>query len=96
MSLICHNHGHFNIYSTISDQFIFASSLTKDQLELYIKEQYGKQGLNELPSRILRGERTGTSAIDKDEELESTLLCNKMSKNETHLTIEQCVKIFLS
>lgn len=96
MNLICHNDGHFNIYSTISDTFMFASSLTKDQLEFYIRKQYGKEGLNELPSRILRAEQTGTSAIGKDEDLESTLLCNIAGKNETHLTIEQCVEIFLS
>ena len=92
---ILHNNGVYNLYSTISDGLRFISGLTKAQLEFFIKDQYGQQGINALPERLERAHKNGTSEIGA-ECIENTLWCNRAGKNESYLSTQQIIKKFLT
>lgn len=94
-SIICHHKGRYNIYSTVSDGFRFVGSLDRNQLEQLTKEEYGKQGLEQLADRLVRAHQSGTSSINP-ESLDGLLCCNRAGENEAHLSTEQCIKQFLS
>lgn len=92
---ILHNDGVYNLYSTISDGLHFVSGLTKEQLEFFIKDQYGQRGLDALPERLKRAHKIGTSEIGA-ESIEDTLYCNRAGKNERHLSMQRIIKRFLT
>ena len=97
MTIICHNKGRYNFYSTVSDGFTFSSSLTYCQVVEFIREEYGKKGLELLDKRIERAHKKGTSSMmPGDDDLKSFLICNRAGKDEKHLTHEECIKEFLS
>jgi hypothetical protein len=92
-SIICHNKGRYNIYSTISDGFRFVESIDIDQLKGMIKEEQGSDGLSRLDSRLATAYEVGASS---NESLDDCLICNRAGDNEKHLTTEQCIAKFLS
>lgn len=93
--VIIHHKGAYNLYSTVSDRPRYVSAITLKQLEYYIKDQYGKQGLRNLPERLKRAQEKGTSSFN-DESLSETILCNRAGKNEEHLTLKIFIKMFLT
>ncbi len=76
------------IWSTIVDAPITVG-MTKTQLEDYIKDEYGWQGLNELPERLKRVEEKGTSALEIYNSMEETVKCNRAGNKEACLTIDE-------
>ena len=89
--LIVQNKNHFNLYCTTSDNFVFVSYLTKEQLIEYMtKTQNGR----DLDNRINRAEEKGTSSLI-DSNLEETLLCNRCGENEAFVPIDECIKKYL-
>ena len=94
-TIIVHHKGVYNLYTTIADGFYFEGGLTLKQLKYYIKEEYGKQGVRELPQRLERAHKTGTSSL-LDKSLTDTLTCNRAGKNEAQLSVNQCIKQFLT
>jgi hypothetical protein len=46
---IIHHEGVFNIYGTIADGAYFDKGLSLEELNEYIKSEFGNQGLKELP-----------------------------------------------
>jgi len=93
--IICHHNGRYNLYSTIADGFCYVSSLTLEQIECLTKEEYGQSGLRELPERLERAHKFGSSSMFK-EGLDSFLCCNRAGEKESHLTTEECIERFLS
>lgn len=77
-------------WSTITDSPI-TSTMTLEQLRGYILEEYGRAGLERLPARLERVERTGTSGLDGGT-LESLLVCNRAGENEANATLEEIIK----
>lgn len=55
--------GAFNVFSTIMDAPLIDRGVSREQLEAWIKEEYGRRGLAELPERIARAEAHGCSAL---------------------------------
>ena len=94
--IICHNGGRYNIYSTVSDGFYWESSISREQLEAYTKEEHGDRGLRELPARLERAHKKGHSSLVDNEELDSFLCCNRAGENEAQLTTQECIDKFLS
>ena len=92
---IVHHKGAYNIYGTIADGAYFESALTLNQLKQYIKEEFGEQGLRNLPQRLERAQQKGTSSINANS-LEETLLCNRAGKNESHISTKTFIKRFLT
>ncbi len=91
---ICHHKGRYNIYSTISDSFWFKRGLTLAELTDAIKEEYGQQGLRDLPDRLERAHKCGHSAYDEGDNLANYLNCNRAGKDEACLSFEECIKQF--
>jgi len=94
-SIICHHKGRYNIYSTISDGFIWTESINLEQLEEYIKEELGNKGLKDLPSRLKRAHGHGHSSIPYCS-LGNFLCCNRAGAAEVHLTTQECIERFLT
>lgn len=93
--IICHHGGRYNIYCTISDGFVFVSSLSLSQLEYYIKREYGEYGLDILGVRLERAIETGSSDYFTSS-LDDFLSCNRAGEKEEHLSTEECIRRFLS
>jgi len=93
---ICHHDGRYNIYCSISDGFYWKSSISYDQLKEWYRDEYGRRGMLDFEERVKRAKETGTSCrIDRDG-LESFLCVNRAGENESFLSIEECIKRFLS
>ena len=93
--IICHHEGRYNIYCTVSDGFVFVSSLSLSQLEYYIKREYGKFGLDILGARLERAIETGSSDYFSSS-LDDFLICNRAGEKEECLSTEECIRRFLS
>lgn len=53
----------YNIWSDVVDACFFESALTIDQLREHIRDEFGPQGLEQLPARLERAHKTGCSAL---------------------------------
>lgn len=91
---IIYNEGAYNLYCTISDGAYFVHAITLDQLESYIKERWGQEGLNTLPERLDRAHKTGCSAYG--ETLSDCILLNRAGENEKHLQDNEFIEQFLT
>jgi hypothetical protein len=65
--------------------------LSADDLRAYVQEEYGNEGLRELPARLARCELDGTSGRVG---LEEAILCNRAGSGETRLTMAQIVEYY--
>lgn len=79
-------------WSTISDRpSTYGMSL--DELKAFVKDEYGKEGLRDLPDRLARLDAKGTS-FHGDGDAISTILCNRAGVGETKLTYRQIVEMY--
>ena len=62
--------------------------MTLDELREYIKEEHGNDGLRDLPARLERVEKTGTSARMHNS-LADTLSCNRAGEGEKNITEDE-------
>ena len=67
--------------------------ITHFELEEHIKEEYGNEGLREMPARMARVEEHGTSGYD-GETAENSIEANRAGAGETCLTMEQLVDFY--
>ena len=77
-------------WSTIVDAPV-TYGLTLDELREYIKEEYGNEGLEELPARLERVEKYGTSSQNQ-ESAEDLCARNRAGENEKHISLKQIYK----
>lgn len=77
-------------WSTVVDAPI-TYGMSKSQLEEYIKNEYGRQGLGALPERLKRVEEKGHSFRGGYGmmTLDELLACNRAGEKEEELTAEQ-------
>lgn len=94
-NVLCHYHGKYNFYTTVADGFCYVSSLTLEQVEQVVRDEYGQQGIDQLPDRLDRAHKNGHSALEGGT-LEEFLCCNRAGENEEHLSFDECVTQFLS
>ena len=95
-NIICHHNGKYNFYTTIADGFCYVSALTLEQVYEVVKEQSGQSGIDLLPRRLDRAHKNGHSSMLGEESLEEFLYCNRAGENEEHLTVDECIRRFLS
>ena len=62
--------------------------MTLDELREYIKEEYGNEGLRELPERLRRVEEFGTSRWPRAS-VEEVVDSNKAGEGGTSLTLDE-------
>ena len=93
--IICHENGRYNIFCTISDGFVFTSSINLEKLKEYITIKSGQDGLDKLDTRLERAHKYGNSSMFQ-ESLRDFLLCNRAGDNEECLPYVECLKRFLS
>ncbi len=72
-------------WSTVVDAPV-TYGMTLPQLRHYIKEEYGRQGLEELPKRLERCAERGHSAQGDNSSLASFLACNRAGPKESCLS----------
>jgi len=79
-------------WSTVVDAPV-TYAMTREELEEHVREEYGNQGLEELPARLERADRCGASWRDAyRESAEDTIRGNRAGPNETELTVEQIIE----
>ncbi len=93
--IICHHEGRFNLYSTITDAFVFSSSITLSQLKQYIKEEEGNVGLRSLDEPVNLAVCCGTSSTFHDD-LDDLMTENRAGQDEAALSTNECIDRFLS
>ena len=92
---IIHKDGVYNFYSSVVDTCMFVSGLTLDQVKQWYKEEYGNHGMRDLPERLDRAHRKGTSCR-LHSNLREFLVCNRAGKDEAELPYEEFVEQFLT
>lgn len=87
------SHGIFKIrdryfeWSTVVDAPV-TYGMTLEELEAYIKDEYGRTGLKELPARMDRVEKYGTSYYPP-KTVDELLVLNRAGDNEEGLTADE-------
>lgn len=93
--IICHHEGRYNLYNTVSNNFMFKKGININLLKVFIRNEYGSSGLRRLDSKLERIHLNGHSSI-KDETLKELLYYNRAGEDGSYLTIEECISQFLS
>jgi hypothetical protein len=83
------------MFSTVSDMFLFDRGLSLEELEEIYGREHGEVGMRELPQRLERARKYGTSWIDP-ENLEDTLATNQHGDDGEPISYDECIKRFLS
>lgn len=65
---------------------------TVEELREYILEEYGRRGLERLPARLLRADRTGTSYQHMKTTAEELVEGNRAGPNGTTLSYAEIVR----
>lgn len=84
----------YNLYCTVSDGPYFVKAITLSQLEEYVKERWGQEGLKELPRRLEHAHKTGCSSSGST--LSDCIYCNRAGENEKRLQVTEFIKQFLT
>ena len=79
-------------WSTIVDAPV-TFAMSRDELEEHIKEEYGNEGLRELPERLKRVDKQGTSCC-VPLTVEDLISCNRAGDGESELTKEEILEKF--
>lgn len=77
---------HYLIWSSIVDAPL-TYGMNLQELEELIQDEYGAQGMSNLPTRLERVEKKGTSSMQDDSAVD-TIWLNRAGPNESTLTIE--------
>lgn len=93
MAMILHHEGVYNLWSTVCDEPLYTSGFGLDDLHAIIKEESGKSGLNQLPHRLERAHKIGSSS-GLGETLED--LIKTYIRNHKDYTRESFIKEFLT
>lgn len=72
-------------WSTIVDAPI-TQPMTREELQEYIREQYGEEGLRRLPSRLVDMDLYGASSGETPRE---AVTCNRAGEGETEMSYVQ-------
>ena len=92
---ILHKDGAYNIYSTIVDAPLHDNAMTLDELTEEIGCEHGQSGVRQLPDRLDRAHRNGTSAMNYTN-LADCVSLNRAGENESELTLDEFVARFLT
>lgn len=85
----------WNIYCSIVDAPLFDRAITLDKLTDWVREEQGQLGIDALPSRLDRSRKKVTSSMVIGS-LEDDISCNRAGPDESRLSPEEFVRLFLS
>lgn len=91
---IAYNDGLFIEWSTVVDAPV-TFGMTEAELRDHIGRRYGEEGLEVADARIERAKRLGTSWIGRDENFDELVSYNRAGPNETCLSKDQLVRIYM-
>jgi hypothetical protein len=67
-------------------------AMRRDEFERAYRDQYGRSGLEQLPSRLARAEKFGTSSLD-GESLDDLILGNRAGPNEEEVSLAEILRL---
>lgn len=82
------------VWSSVVDAPI-ATGMTLDELRKWYRDEYGAQGMRDLPARLERVDERGTSMMHH-ESATDTMWLNRAGKGETRLTLAQIVDFYVT
>lgn len=91
---IAYHDGLFFEWSSVVDAPV-TFGMTEAELREHIATRYGAEGLSIADNRIERAKRIGTSYIDHEESFDDLVNFNRAGPNETRLTKDQIVQIYM-
>ncbi len=86
--------GHYLEWSSVVDAPV-THGMSRVEFEAYVRDEYGAQGLRDLPARLARADETGTSTARR-ESADETIWLNRAGKGETWLTRSQFVDYYVT
>ena len=90
---IVHHDGWFFEWTTVSDGPA-SWGMRRPDFEEYYRDEYGRQGCEDLKERLDRAVRTGSSMRHPETSAESVVMINNAGFEESWLTLEQIVQIY--
>jgi hypothetical protein len=91
---IIHKDGAYNIFTTIADGACYDGALTLEQLREVIKDEYGEQGMRDLPARLERAHESGCSG--RGWTLDDCIDSNRQGPNEKRMPKDEFVRRYLT
>lgn len=84
--------GRYFEWSTIVDAPV-SYGMSREELGAHILASYGRQALRDLPERLQRVDRNGTSALDGTT-LDDLIAFNRAGENEAHADVAEILRRF--
>lgn len=91
---IIHHEGFFFEWSTIVDAPT-SKAMRRDEFVAWYRGLYGSEGVEQLPARLERAEKYGTSSHDH-ESARDMILGNRAGPNEEELSFESVIGLLRS
>ena len=88
MKCILKLNDYYLLWSTVSDSPV-TWGLPLDEFKVYYECEYGNTGMDELPARLERVDRTGTSAFGQT--ADEVILKNRAGHKEAHLSRDELI-----
>lgn len=93
MSTICHHEGWFFEFSNVSDTPA-TLIMTREEFDEFCRVEYGQQYMErEHPRRMERALATGSSSLDKNEDIHSAILCNRAGPGGRKLSLKKMMEM---
>ena len=80
-------------WSTVSDSPT-TPGMSGAELRQYIKDEYGEDGLQKLPRRLIRIGVRGHSLNDPSYTVQDIIELNRAGENESYLTIDEIYELY--
>jgi len=93
---IIHYNGVYNLWSTEMDSPLFVSGLTREMVEVYIREKRGTDGLKTLPERFDQAHKTGCDDLYLGHTLDDLIAANRAGPKGTHMEKDEFLKKFFT
>lgn len=93
--LILHHDGAYNLYNQVSDGPVYRQALTLQQLKVAIRLLHGEAGPYDLPNRLERAHKFGSSGLH-DTTLAQAIAANRAGRSERTLSLSEFIKEYLT
>lgn len=90
---IVHHEGFFFEWSTVVDAPT-TYGMKRDEFEEYYRDQYGAEGMKDLPARMDRATSNGTSAAYRPMTARELISVNRAGPGETDIPFEEVIRIY--
>jgi hypothetical protein len=91
---IIHKDSAYNFFTTVADGACYEEALTLEQVHEVTKEEYGNEGLKQLPERLKRAHETGCSG--RHWTLDDCIESNRQGPDEAQMPREEFIRRYLT